>query len=1206
MKKLLSSLLWIISIYIIVIFSLSVATTQKGFYSFLIKTSFGTDSSFALAEVNWHPIYPSVIIEDLMIETNAQNVALKEVTIEFSIANLLNRNFISKLNISNLTIDNQTSDQESNILGLIDFLKNIEELNIKDLNVRFSETANYIRVDLNSFAINDGLSLLLTMRDDEGDELEIGLLPSSDSGSPFFKGFVKANKFTLDRNLLKNFCDKCESSIEIQTYISFNFFNNKALNLKGNLDFNLDKDIFGIKSFNSSFKLKDSNQVSVQVTSFINNDTRLKIPDFFLHLSKNEKKIIIPDINLSKDEFPKFIIKNINNSLPFTLSGILKNSVINLENNEEILRSTLLNLGIKNESFDLEGLSGQFSLGKEKGRLILDSPSLGISSKKYLDKDLKLNNFKSLIELRISKENFEIFPSQFVGVLENQKLQGRVAFSSIPTSGIGNIDLRVKTNLISDKSALALFPNTNYLSTTKSAIKDLIKCGSFEDTSIILRLPGDGIYIDNSGSFGLQAFGEDICLDINGYSITDVKTQLNINDFAVKGKLNKGEFLDSEVSAKYETYRGSSGLILDITGESEGPFNTLIRLFGENNFSADEVNGVHKTNFTFKTPLKKNIHLLDSKSSLEVVSEIEDGNLKAEGLGLNINNIFSSFNYNSSKGFDAGFISLKLNSIPLVFDLDSELSGNDYTFFSSNTSLRFRNLLPKKIRNKISGSSISSFKLAIPSLIKGRDIQETYIQISSNLSGTEINLPSPFYKETSEQIPFNLDYYPFFNSQFSKLQFRYGDAFRGKLHFLDRGVEGFVIAGKKKQTISIESDKLFLIGSIPRLDLSLLSFIDLSGEGRAPSIEIKNLKIKEMLVSDFLFSETIVNSKISDKYLALEIDNKNIEGKVYLPRLTALAPLIDLEKVNFNFTETNDSSFFLDIYNNLNQKLEFNINSLVLNSHDYGNWAFKLEPSESSIIFENINGAYGKWGLTENSNGISRLSISKEGTGWKTNLESKIYSGSPEKGFLQFGIEPNFEMDTIYAETNLVWSSLPWKLNYKNFRGDLNLEIEGLLIENKGDLQTPNNLLRLVNIFNVTDSFEKVTNLDFRKLYKSGFSADSVKGKLNITPDLITINSPMIFRSGSSEFKWQGNIQRDKNGDLYTLDLGVVMTLPLREYLPAYALLLGGPLTAGVVYIAGKAFERNLDQLSSGSWSVKGTLNEPKTVFNGWFEESTN
>ena len=72
----------------------------------------------------------------------------------------------------------------------------------------------------------------------------------------------------------------------------------------------------------------------------------------------------------------------------------------------------------------------------------------------------------------------------------------------------------------------------------------------------------------------------------------------------------------------------------------------------------------------------------------------------------------------------------------------------------------------------------------------------------------------------------------------------------------------------------------------------------------------------------------------------------------------------------------------------------------------------------------------------------------------------------------------------------------------------------------------------------------------------------------------------MIFKSGSSEFKWRGRIDRNKNGDLTNLDLEVVMTLPLREYLPAYAFLLGGPVTAGIVYIAGKAFERNLDQLS--------------------------
>ena len=62
------------------------------------------------------------------------------------------------------------------------------------------------------------------------------------------------------------------------------------------------------------------------------------------------------------------------------------------------------------------------------------------------------------------------------------------------------------------------------------------------------------------------------------------------------------------------------------------------------------------------------------------------------------------------------------------------------------------------------------------------------------------------------------------------------------------------------------------------------------------------------------------------------------------------------------------------------------------------------------------------------------------------------------------------------------------------------------------------------------------------------------------------------------------------------------MRLPIKEYLPAYALILGGPLTAGLVYIAGKAFEKPLNKLSSGKWRVTGSLEEPKVEFLEWFE----
>ena len=262
-----------------------------------------------------------------------------------------------------------------------------------------------------------------------------------------------------------------------------------------------------------------------------------------------------------------------------------------------------------------------------------------------------------------------------------------------------------------------------------------------------------------------------------------------------------------------------------------------------------------------------------------------------------------------------------------------------------------------------------------------------------------------------------------------------------------------------------------------------------------------------------------------------------------------------------------------------------------------------MEPSGALLKLNNLEGIYGKWGLTSTSDGISRLEIVKESLGWQTSLKSQIYSGSPEKGFKQFGINPNFEMDTIFLETNVSWRSLPWEFDYVKVFGDVYIEVEGLLIKNREDLQAQNNILRLVNIFNVTDSFEKVTNLDFRKLYKSGFSADSVKGDILLTKNSIKLKKPLVFKSGSSEFKWKGVIGRDEKGYLDSLALEVIMTLPLREYLPAYAFLLGGPITAGVVYIAGKAFERNLDQISSGSWSITGTLQEPKTEFNGWFDK---
>ena len=81
-----------------------------------------------------------------------------------------------------------------------------------------------------------------------------------------------------------------------------------------------------------------------------------------------------------------------------------------------------------------------------------------------------------------------------------------------------------------------------------------------------------------------------------------------------------------------------------------------------------------------------------------------------------------------------------------------------------------------------------------------------------------------------------------------------------------------------------------------------------------------------------------------------------------------------------------------------------------------------------------------------------------------------------------------------------------------------------------------------------------------------------------------------------------GSIKKTNEGELENIDFDIIVTLPLREYLPAYALILGGPLTASTVYIAGKSFKKPLNKLSSGKWKISGSIQDPKTEFLEWFE----
>ena len=1200
MKKSITFLIWIISIYLGIVLILSVLLLQKDFYSYIFAKNVDSQVRFSVNDSIWHPTNPSLTIKNFKLESKEGISNIEEIVIEFSLMKFLIGEMISNVNLSGVSYYfNQQKNVSEFSFEPINFLYGIDFLTIEDLKLLNEENKVFVTLDLNSSFSSAGPNVNANLFDEDRNKLELKIIPDQNLSGGLFRGYIHTEKFKVNEIILNLICESCSSQVLLSADSTFSFLDWKLIDIKGNLDLLLEENSYGLNNISSSFKLQDSTDIAIQVSSYLNQDISNKLPNFLIKFNDGIN-LNIPSINLSKDFIVNSFLQLITNETD--LEGLLVNTRINLFSNQQLFSSTFREINVKHKLNQFEGLNGKISFNDNEGEVTLSSPLLKITSDLFSYENLYLNDFKSEINFHITPFGLKILSSPFSSLLDGDRFKGQVSLDPVPTSRLGNLSLKLISVDFDHSSAMKLFPKTFYLTGTYDFLSDFIECGSYRNAFIVYRGPIDANYNLNTASFGMSAEGRDLCLDINSYSIEDVNTNFEVNNFVLNGKINEGTFLESSIQTNFETYTKEGIYFLNVNGTSEGPFSTITKLlFGENYVNSSS-SGSHHTKFSFNSPLKKQISLLDKDTNLSVSSEGKKGEVEIANLEYLLNNIFFDINYDSKEGFQDGFVSMKANSIPLIFDLEKNHERKEYVSFSAEEIIQLQNFLPEAYQSKVTGSSKALIEIFIPSLIKGNEVRSSYLRFKTDLLGTEIGIADPFFKDKQEALSLNVSFYPSFKNDISRVQFRYGNLLRGKFNLSEKVTEGYLIAGKDKQSISIETGIVSVIGKIEKLNLDILDDMQFATDNSNFDLVIKKLSFDEIVLSDFSLPKTSVRSIDSKEYLILDIDNKVLRGTLSLPKRGELYPEVNLDFINVNLSQDNSKSTFLNIFNNLDVKLKLKTKSFLLDSVNYGSWSFDLIPDGNAIHLENLEGIYGKWGLTETSEGLSRLSISRNRLGWRSELLTKVYSGSPEKAFKQIGIEPNFEMDTFDATLKVNWPSLPWELDYPSILGDVSINAKGLLILEQSELQTQNNLLRLVNIFNITDSFEKVTNLDFRKLYKSGFSADSVKGRIDLFEEKIVFNTPLLFKSGSSEFAWKGEIERKESGALGDLNLEVIMTLPLREYLPAYALLLGGPITAGVVYIAGKAFERNLDQLSSGSWAIKGTLEDPKTEFKGWFE----
>ena len=410
----------------------------------------------------------------------------------------------------------------------------------------------------------------------------------------------------------------------------------------------------------------------------------------------------------------------------------------------------------------------------------------------------------------------------------------------------------------------------------------------------------------------------------------------------------------------------------------------------------------------------------------------------------------------------------------------------------------------------------------------------------------------------------------------------------------------------------VEVRELNIKGSIKEVDIPkyFYLFTNNSGKSNTLKISIEDVFISKIKLGPLELLDTTLNLKPFSESFDLVVSNSELEGKIVVKQPIKEGIRVNLSSLKLSLDNFKTSNIFIYLLDNLAIPVGFSIEKLLLDEKDYGRLNFLVTKEKEKLFFNQIefrgiNLDLGK-NVEDEVTERNFFLISRKEESIHSAFKGNIFTDNLSQSLLGLkgaDYDLNFLAGASNINLDISWEGLPNQFNINNVEGNLSFRIDDFVTKDvDSDILGSSDFLRLVSLFNVSNTFGDLTNLNFKKKFNSGFQADRVEGALVIERDLIKTLSPIVFNSGSGEFRWDGSIEKTNKGELENLDFDIVITLPLREYLPAYALILGGPLTAATVYIAGKAFKKPLNKLSSGRWKVSGSVEDPKTEFLEWFE----
>ena len=588
--------------------------------------------------------------------------------------------------------------------------------------------------------------------------------------------------------------------------------------------------------------------------------------------------------------------------------------------------------------------------------------------------------------------------------------------------------------------------------------------------------------------------------------------------------------------------------------------------------------------------------------SVQVSTSTMGARVSSAFLDLGIEDLEGEIVYDSSRGFEGRGLQAELFGQPIQVDMGPHLASGAGSVLAAQFSvlasvddiLAWRSsaaLLPA------SGSATVHVMTEVA--------EEITVSVTSNLEGVEVDLPLPWGKGPQTRAPLAIDWSSRGWAPWEVFWF-------GRLSAVGDFSDPIQPALAIDVTPRTRASKSRLVSPPPGVQVTgfLPSFDpadwlpDLLGSeviySELPELHIDQLRIERLLWQGRELGSATLSASVADPVIEADFALPWIRGVL---RQWEPIPLADSAAMTAAETRRTLDIEYLDLASVPSSSKQSNPQK-----YDWvSNWmplsvsvkeVYRGHTSLGAIQFE-VDGERG-WEVTqvrgdllginwgEESHLIWRADESEERT--ELVLAAQIQDISESLELL--GVSPIMETRSGALEANWEWEGGPTDFELPAVAGTLTLDMQsGSFTSAKAEAE---GAMRLLSLMNLSGLFRRA---NINQLFDPGVTFDSAKGRFEFDRGILRIPEFSVEGSGGY-FSFVSEI--DLNKEL--LDGELVVTLPLVENIPWVAALAGGLPVAAGTYLVSKVFEDQVNQLSSGIYSVSGNLDDPQVVFERVFD----